>query len=560
MHHGPSPIEIPPPKRCDLKICHIDSDKGRNLIFHGLICEDFYSRLEMADDAHVFYHLPLATAGQIRLLRLLPNLDARQRIQGQIYVVEIGQAVEYRAISYEWGPAPASRPIAIDGKELEIRINLWNFLDTFRQYADNDVLLWIDQISIDQASIQERNYHVHLMSRIFADARNVVAWVGPSTLQVSQIDKVIQRHMDCPLDCNHDRKRSLCERDMCALCSAIATHTTSSVDIRSGGKCFLRYAWRLNPAESMADLVSIGTATYWTRLWVAQEILLARKLFFLLGGELVSEARLYAYLNCLGKLWTSSGHDIPATHRHAVDLFTQRDGNINFTPFPYKRYTLEDVIKLVQPHRLLCAEPRDNIYGLLGLVEESDVIPVDYNLAGEDLFILVLERLVRSTSDFDQMLGITMGLSDKTKLSTELAYVSHQLGLPQQWRSGLDFFAKDDLFQAFMLFFQTLQRLALAGFDRSRWTVNQLGYLVCAITFDQRSSAARRGRGRRGAVPYDLNILSTQLNRANDDRLEDLLAETLQFEPHGKPPKKRTSRLMSSDRTSKSRRGRDRRS
>jgi hypothetical protein len=48
-------------------------------------------------------------------------------------------------------------------------------------YADNHIILWVDAICIDQENLQERAQQVALMAEIYASAERVLAWTGPST-------------------------------------------------------------------------------------------------------------------------------------------------------------------------------------------------------------------------------------------------------------------------------------------------------------------------------------------------------------------------------------------
>jgi hypothetical protein len=136
-------------------------------------------------------------------------------------------------------------PLVVNDQVAQIRSNLWNALWYFREYdmknrREDQVLaprrLWVDALCINQADIQERNYQVRLMSRIYTQAREVVVWlgVGGDPAESAVMDsamRILQSHQR-PLDLDK------AERDALTL------------------------FFRLN---------------YWNRRWIVQEIGLAKQ-------------------------------------------------------------------------------------------------------------------------------------------------------------------------------------------------------------------------------------------------------------------------------------------
>lgn len=53
--------------------------------------------------------------------------------------------------------------------------NLYYFLQCYPEHFE--CYFWIDQISIDQIAVGERNYQVPLMGHIFSNAQQVVVWL-----------------------------------------------------------------------------------------------------------------------------------------------------------------------------------------------------------------------------------------------------------------------------------------------------------------------------------------------------------------------------------------------
>ena len=92
----------------------------------------------------------------------------------------------YEALSYYWGTdlakesieilhgqGPSHRPI-----HLMVRPNLYSALIQLR-YQDRPRELWIDAICINQEDIQEKNWQIPLIPRIYSGATSVAVWLGP---------------------------------------------------------------------------------------------------------------------------------------------------------------------------------------------------------------------------------------------------------------------------------------------------------------------------------------------------------------------------------------------
>ena len=133
----------------------------------------------MADPSPPYIYRGLNSEGETRLVQLLPGLlwtDIHVRIEHCI-LKDQDVLDSYEALSYVCGTPKQTQPIWIDGKQLQVTVNLWYALQRLR-HEDESQLLWIDQISINQEDAKERTQQVSLMGSIFASASVVVAWLG----------------------------------------------------------------------------------------------------------------------------------------------------------------------------------------------------------------------------------------------------------------------------------------------------------------------------------------------------------------------------------------------
>lgn len=85
----------------------------------------------------------------------------------------------YQALSYAWGSPTLSKEIhkCSSNSNLRITRNLYQALQVLRRH-DSILTLWVDAICIDQNSIFERNHQVQQMANVYCQAEAVIVWLG----------------------------------------------------------------------------------------------------------------------------------------------------------------------------------------------------------------------------------------------------------------------------------------------------------------------------------------------------------------------------------------------
>jgi hypothetical protein len=115
-------------------------------------------------------HTPLdQPKDQIRLARVVPNNNTS--VDCRLETFDVEDCPPYEALSYTWGSKSPALTISLNGKDFEIRENLWCFLKRISEgsilhrragIVGDEVLqsayLWIDQICIDQSSSSEKSH------------------------------------------------------------------------------------------------------------------------------------------------------------------------------------------------------------------------------------------------------------------------------------------------------------------------------------------------------------------------------------------------------------------
>lgn len=125
-----------------------------------------------------FTHEPLQhPATEIRLVQVHLSDDRDSDVQCTVSGHSILESPPYVAISYTWGNSSERRNITLNGKRLSIGLNSWVVLWQARLHRVAHHV-WIDVLSIDQASVTEKSIQVGLMGVIFSGAMYVLASLG----------------------------------------------------------------------------------------------------------------------------------------------------------------------------------------------------------------------------------------------------------------------------------------------------------------------------------------------------------------------------------------------
>jgi hypothetical protein len=393
---------------------------------------------------------------QIRLLQF-KSCDATS-LEFSIQHHNLADKPQYVALSYTWGPETPTSFITIDSTRVEVRQNLFQFLETWSSHF-RGTYLWIDQICINQADIRERNMQVAMMDRIYRDAAEVATWLGmASDGSDLLIDQIALWHG------SHSGKILLaCD---CAACMVM------NELLRDDSGALLR------------SYTSLSTRLYWSRVWIIQELILAHSVKLLCGQKAIPLQALYSFYFLVdgdgrdddnidedeidkGESDESesdkseSDKDIDdesegfpdrgnKTFRDLMDMkFTMEINNHAETKSWYDLGFREDVFDSVDDLLTYldnmavwkCHVDADKIYALRGLLPESARVEVDYNKSLYEVLLDVLRVECRCSKgsvrkfalELGQQMGVKMKWKDVFKIEEE------ELG------SGYDFLNRESM-------------------------------------------------------------------------------------------------------------------
>ncbi|KAE9364133.1 HET-domain-containing protein [Stipitochalara longipes BDJ] len=319
-------------------------------------------------DPQLFQHEPIDTkAQQIRLITILPTANGILRCRIKAFDLGDKPTPDYRALSYTWGPPSPVQAIEVNNKLFMVRQNLYDFMNNFRarlvKFAGDEFFkeevqwLWIDQICIDQTTTQERNHQVEMMSEIYRRASYVYLWLGASNDNTANVIRALKTNFRLY---HHRRERARLNTDI----------KTSITDQES-------------PSLSEDDLWTFFENPYWGRLWIVQEIMLARYIRIICGDSLVSWEELSRFCTT----------DIDFRPYERFQEFTR---DITY-PIPKQlRWLAENALtgKTFSFSVLfdifgdnLCEDPSDKVYALLGIVHPAERVKVDYEKPSKNKFI-----------------------------------------------------------------------------------------------------------------------------------------------------------------------------
>ncbi|KAF5962343.1 Het6 heterokaryon incompatibility protein [Fusarium bulbicola] len=218
-----------------------------------------------------FPYQPLKS-DELRLLLVKPGDTGLIRLE--LRTVKSRTSQRFWALSYVWGARENPVTILLNDQPFSITRNLYNALYQYRRhvflgYNSDKAMIWVDAICINQNDQVEKSIQVPRMSEIYGQCERVLAWLGrvdsDEEVNVSRLAERL-KHFHSPAD-SVSQDLSEDER-ITAFMHAGRSDESSATEV-----------------ESVRDaLRSIGHRTWFRRIWILQEAVLAKKQPILLCG------------------------------------------------------------------------------------------------------------------------------------------------------------------------------------------------------------------------------------------------------------------------------------
>lgn len=355
--------------------------------------------------------MPLEKARkEIRLIALSPGAFDDD-IKCSLTVASLLETPKYEALSYVWGDATKTESILLNNQERQVTTNLAVALRYLREGTRGTKeprILWIDALSIDQSSDEEKAWQVAMMSSIYASCEKANVWLGPEldsndlkhagwfsmSRMYPGIDIMMQMTLGLVLELAQDNHLD----DLNAL------------DYREG-------EW--DPCDDDPSLALQGVKVllhrpWWERVWVVQEVAIPSKTAVTVG-----------YLELEWKDFTDAAQNFPKHASTCCEAVHSKIKGYNNGYFESFHNAINPIAVLQSKQRMpghsssfmelfygFCNRRatlgQDKIFSLYGLLEQDDPVvqnvPVNYSVSAEDLCRQVTVALLK-TGSLDVLTG-----------------------------------------------------------------------------------------------------------------------------------------------------------
>ncbi|KAI6086387.1 HET-domain-containing protein [Hypoxylon rubiginosum] len=288
-----------------------------------------------------FKYEPLPQSS-IRLIQLSADLrDGRPDLSIKTYARD--EAPEYVCTSYCWGPDPESEFVYLNDHQFPSRPNLFLLLLHMRHHRiayPEWQYFWIDAICINQSNVEEKTEQVSRMDETYRNATTIAAWLGMP-------------------DESEDKEMS--GRD----------HSSK--------------------LSSPAFVDKIMGSPYWSRMWIVQELILAKEIILLYGYTRLPWKMIRGILQA----WSTLGKS--KWRNSAAASFVQLGaGGIGAAYIQKQGRALGELMRYLEHSE--ATDSRDRVFALLGLMEAEErkfigTIFPDYTMSHEKVMLVTMAYL-----------------------------------------------------------------------------------------------------------------------------------------------------------------------
>ena len=332
---------------------------------------------------------------EIRILELRVPTSEQPELYGALRRISLDDVNEpFVALSYLWGPSTRAERISLGGScSLDISDNLSSALRAVIARGTPQ-RIWADAICINQRNIQERGEQVQMMRKIYTQASMVVSWIDCEIVLENNPWPLLLSLSDATADdaVIFNVKGSL-------------SHQPNEQDNRG----FMDWV----------PLLSIMQNSYWSRVWIQQEIAFARKWELICGNDSLSDS-----LGHFTRIWTRRFGDESIQNspwflfRPPPALLLKHSPKLSSAPTAWQRSDNplgQSLLSVLERARSLkCTDDRDRLYAMMLLadnVRDGD-ITADYSVSLNRTFLKVATYLIDRHTCLDFLSYAGIGESD----------------------------------------------------------------------------------------------------------------------------------------------------
>ncbi|KAJ4153114.1 hypothetical protein LMH87_009619 [Akanthomyces muscarius] len=310
-------------------------------------------------------------------------------------VASLNTLASYRAISYTWGSSgkPITTPfeIIVNGRSVPVSSNLHYALMQVCNTRSRNKWLWVDALCINFDDLNERNWQVANMHRIFASADFVYFSIGPA-------DDDSDRLFDFLVPWGKEAAAA----DMYPGEGALDHAPLEPYSTTKTGK-FIRLLTKTTDIydKGLHDAIAaLARRPHWNRCWIMQELMLAKGGILLCGQKVMRLHHFHAIMLALTRVaeWRGGqprlgdGYTFSPSAANesmlGIDAHIRGprpDATLHF--FLTSRARIYDTVTWSGPF-YESRDPRDIIFAFLGVASDRDHlgIVIDYSIAIRDVY------------------------------------------------------------------------------------------------------------------------------------------------------------------------------
>ncbi|KAG5818079.1 hypothetical protein H9Q74_010235 [Fusarium xylarioides] len=339
---------------------------------------------------------------QIRLLHLLPAKNDDNPIECRLQVVAFEENPVYEALSYCWGDNSKLQGIKCNNEAFQVTESLFCALQHLRN-EHTERILWIDAICINQEDLEERQAQVKLMKHIYTKSERVVIWLGPDPASdgVNHLCEMLQTIPNLPGPQLSKRERTFFEMNVF---DADRWHqdedTVSSKVPDQIKKDFVI------PQEAKKGAIAVLTRPWWSRTWTVQEMVLAPSAIIMCGhlaapASDVRRACADVLMHAVSDAFDTGDDDDLLSFG---DLFDDPNGTLYMArmrthPSVSAKMELGKLLRFLR--WLKAKDPRDKVYGSLGIAASTFGIVPDYTISTVECYTRATFSIISGSRSLD---------------------------------------------------------------------------------------------------------------------------------------------------------------
>jgi hypothetical protein len=356
------------------------------------------------------YHDLDESKSEFRLLLIPLTTDPEESIACLMFTAS-NNPPPFTALSYMWGDETKTTILKVNGVTKSVTVNLGAAIKQIRNshpsvlvsefqartHTDPDgkfgFCLWADALCINQDDNLDKSYQVPLMGRIYPSARQVISYIGDE-MELEDLQLAFRVFETIHLGVHRN----------------ISDDTHDSVRNIEELPWLQKYPWLLEAEDTYEPhdrawqtIDTFFRQEYFTRLWVQQEMGLARELFFFSRGLYINMHPVIHFVAWKNSLKNGTGTQPPFMPPVAWMILT--NPWLRFTSFDVYSLIVEslstenltredmktnffDLVMMAAP--FLAKSPLDKVFALSALPGAE--ISINYDMPARDLYQKFVEK------------------------------------------------------------------------------------------------------------------------------------------------------------------------